>query len=111
MNQNKPPHAKKAVTALLLSSLHLKLLYVLLALLVRNRAAGLAGGLAGCLAFAAAHAGLLQASGLDGLNMLHSKNPPDINANFCRFFNYTRLLSSLQEPLPSFPRLRKTVCP
>lgn len=34
MNQNKTLHTRKAVTALLLSSLHLSLLYVLLALLV-----------------------------------------------------------------------------
>ena len=52
------------------------LLFGVLALLVGNAAAGLAGRLAGSLAFAATAvlSAVAQITGLDGLDMFHSKN-------------------------------------
>ena len=58
----------------------LALLFLALALLVGNAAAGLASGLAGSLALAAAAVlgAFAQVTGFDGLNMLHSDCLPDL---------------------------------
>jgi hypothetical protein len=74
------------------------LLFLVLALLVGDTAAGLAGGLAGGLAFAATAVlrALAQITGVQSLNMLHGNYPP--SKDFIRYFITEPLFESMCVP-------------
>jgi hypothetical protein len=74
------------------------LLFLVLALLVGDTAAGLARGLAGRLAFAAAAVlrALAQITGVQGLNMFHDHNPP--SKDFILYFITHPVCASMRAP-------------